>query len=65
LIIQCLCPMVVSTKMSKVRNPSFFIPSAEEFAKSAVRTVGNARETSGYYSHQIQVCFFFQFIGIG
>lgn len=55
LIIQCLCPMVVSTKMSKVRNPSFFIPSAEEFAKSAVRTVGNARETSGYYSHQIQV----------
>uniref|UniRef100_F1KX08 Steroid dehydrogenase let-767 n=1 Tax=Ascaris suum TaxID=6253 RepID=F1KX08_ASCSU len=55
LIIQCLCPMVVSTKMSKVRRPSFYIPSPEQFAKSAVRTIGIAPETTGYFSHQIQV----------
>lgn len=39
----------------QVRRPSFYIPSPEQFAKSAVRTIGIAPETTGYFSHQIQV----------
>ncbi|KIH50137.1 hypothetical protein ANCDUO_19788 [Ancylostoma duodenale] len=60
---QTICPMMVATKMSKVqiyrypnvRKTSFFTPSAESFASSAVRSIGLANETSGYLSHQIQV----------
>ncbi|KIH49885.1 hypothetical protein ANCDUO_20040 [Ancylostoma duodenale] len=55
IMFQTICPMMVATKMSKVRKTSFFTPSAESFAASAVRSIGLANETSGYLSHQIQV----------
>ncbi|XGW15969.1 hypothetical protein V3C99_001435 [Haemonchus contortus] len=53
--IQTICPMMVATKMSKVRKTSFFVPNGEVFAKSAVRSIGLIEETSGCLSHQIQV----------
>jgi 17beta-estradiol 17-dehydrogenase / very-long-chain 3-oxoacyl-CoA reductase len=52
--IQTVCPMLVATNMSKVRRTSYFTPNAEQFAKAAVRTIGNIGETTGYYTHQIQ-----------
>ncbi|EYB87188.1 hypothetical protein Y032_0267g763 [Ancylostoma ceylanicum] len=55
ILFQTICPMMVATKMSKVRKTSFFTPSAESFAASALRSIGLAVETSGYLSHQIQV----------
>lgn len=52
--VQSVVPMMVATKMSKVRKSSLFVPSAEQFARSAVRTIGNVDETTGFWSHQLQ-----------
>jgi hypothetical protein len=38
------------------------MPDTQVFARSAVRTIGNAAETSGHIGHQIQVNFVFIFI---
>uniref|UniRef100_A0A8R1Z9M1 Dehydrogenase n=1 Tax=Pristionchus pacificus TaxID=54126 RepID=A0A8R1Z9M1_PRIPA len=55
--IQTLTPMRVFTKsiVPKVDKPSFFVPSAENYARSALKTVGNVNETAGYCAHQLQV----------
>ncbi|CAI2348029.1 unnamed protein product [Caenorhabditis sp. 36 PRJEB53466] len=53
--IQTIAPMMVATKMSKVKRTSFFTPDGATFAKSALNTVGNASDTTGYISHQIQL----------
>ncbi|TKR76916.1 hypothetical protein L596_017986 [Steinernema carpocapsae] len=52
--IQTICPMLVATKMSKVSKTNFFTPSPAQFVKEAVRSIGNAEETTGCFSHQIQ-----------
>lgn len=57
--IQTVCPMMVATKMSKVRKTSYFTPSPEEFAKQAVRSIGHVSETTGCLPHQIQASFCF------
>ncbi|KJH49053.1 oxidoreductase, short chain dehydrogenase/reductase family protein [Dictyocaulus viviparus] len=55
LIIQTISPMMVATKMSKVRKTSFFTPNAEQFVASAARSIGLTDETTGFLSHQLQV----------
>jgi len=52
--IQTICPMMVATKMSKVRKSSFFTPNPEQFVKQAVRSIGHVSETTGCLPHQIQ-----------
>ena len=42
----------VATKMSGVR-PSFFVPSAEAYAKSAVNLIGLVEESAGYWNHEL------------
>lgn len=54
IIIQTVCPMMVATKMAKVRKTSLLVPSATTFARSAVRTIGLVDETTGCLSHEIQ-----------
>ena len=34
--VQCVCPMFVCTKMSKVKRPSFLIPTPEKFVQHAL-----------------------------
>ncbi|CAI5444233.1 unnamed protein product [Caenorhabditis angaria] len=53
--IQTIAPMMVATKMSKVKKTSFFTPNGEQFVKSALNTIGNAADTTGYISHQLQL----------
>ncbi|KAK0415611.1 hypothetical protein QR680_012026 [Steinernema hermaphroditum] len=53
-IIQTICPMLVATKMSKVSKTNFFTPSPGQFVKEAIHSIGNADETTGCFSHQIQ-----------
>lgn len=60
--IQTVCPMMVATKMSKVRKTSFFTPSPEKFAAEAVRSIGHIEETTGCLAHQIQAEIFFNFL---
>jgi len=62
IIIQTVCPMLVATKLSKVRKSSFFTPSPEQFAKQAIRSTGLVDETTGCISHQIQAELIFQWI---
>jgi len=62
IVIQTVCPMMVATKMAKVRKTSFFTPSPEKFAKEAIRSIGLIDETTGCTSHQIQAEVFFKWI---
>lgn len=41
----------------EVSRASFFFVTAEDFAKSAIQTIGIMDETTGCFSHQLQVCF--------
>ncbi|KAJ1345857.1 hypothetical protein KIN20_000483 [Parelaphostrongylus tenuis] len=47
--------MTILQIIAKVRKTSFFIPSAERFVVSALKTVGLIGETTGFLSHQLQV----------
>ncbi|CAD5212347.1 unnamed protein product [Bursaphelenchus okinawaensis] len=60
--IQTILPMMVATKMSKVRKSSFFVPQAPAYARAALGTVGLVDETTGYLSHQIQHDLYFNII---
>jgi len=56
--IQTVCPMMVATKMSRLRQ-SLMVPSAEVFARDALNTVGHISETSGYFWHEVQISYLF------
>lgn len=57
--IQHLSPMFVSTKINqfseRLMQSSFLIPNAKTYAKYAVFMLGKADETTGYWSHGLQV----------
>ncbi|KNC74561.1 hypothetical protein SARC_12898 [Sphaeroforma arctica JP610] len=53
--VQSLMPLYVTSKLSKIRKPTLFVPTPEAFCKSAVRMIGYERRTTGYWSHQLQV----------
>jgi len=60
--IQTVCPMLVATKMSKIRKTSFFTVSPEQFAKAAIRSIGHVSETTGCLPHQIQAELYFGYL---
>lgn len=41
--------------MSKYKSPRLFVPSAEQFVRAQLKTVGLETETFGCISHRIQV----------
>lgn len=49
---QILTPMYVESKLSK-RKAGIMVPTAEEYVKSALRTVGVAEVLCGYWSHEL------------
>lgn len=54
IIVQCISPGFVATKMSKIRKPSFFAPSPDSYARSALATIGVAAHADGCIAHAIQ-----------
>ncbi|KAL3105922.1 hypothetical protein niasHT_024979 [Heterodera trifolii] len=64
IVIQSLCPLLVSTKMaSRTKGrPSLLVPSPEAYARHAIRTVGIVSDTTGHPIHQIQAELLFQCI---
>lgn len=52
--IQSVLPGFVMTKMSKLRKPTLTVPTAPDYVKSQLRTVGLDRQTTGYWSHELQ-----------
>lgn len=57
--VQLLSPYFVSTKLNSfsttVMNGNLFVPDVETYGRSAVFTLGKTDETTGYWSHAVQV----------
>ncbi|NWR77281.1 HSDL1 protein, partial [Centropus unirufus] len=55
IVVQSLTPFVIVTKMSAflTSKRSFIFPSAEEYARHAVSTLGLSARTAGYWKHAI------------
>ena len=58
IIVQCVMPYFVATKMSKIRKPNWFAPSPETFVKSSLKTIGKSYRSYGCLSHAIQGAIF-------
>ena len=54
IIVQCITPFYVTTKLSKIRRPSLLVPTPNAFVRSTIKTIGKTNCTFGYYSHAIQ-----------
>lgn len=52
-VVQSVLPGFVATNMSKIRKATWMAPSAETYVRAALRTVGIARHTTGYYPHAL------------
>jgi 17beta-estradiol 17-dehydrogenase / very-long-chain 3-oxoacyl-CoA reductase len=55
LVIQCILPGYIATKMSKIKRPTWMAPSPDIFVKSALRTIGIQQCTTGYFPHSLMV----------
>lgn len=53
IVVQSVLPGFVATNMSKIKKPTWMAPSADTYVRSALRTVGIARHTTGYYPHAL------------
>lgn len=54
--IQCQIPLLVATKMTKIRRSSFFIPSPEMYSKASIRCIGYEPLYIPYFAHFLQWC---------
>lgn len=53
LVIQCVTPGYVATKMSKIRHSTWMAPSPEDYVRSAMKLVGVHDQTTGYLPHTL------------
>jgi len=51
--IQLFNTYFVTTNMSKIRRPSTFIPTAEDFVKSAMKDIGKSYVSAPYFTHAL------------
>ncbi|XP_075225311.1 very-long-chain 3-oxoacyl-CoA reductase-like [Lycorma delicatula] len=51
--VHCLTSSFVSTKMTTSSTVPWLLPSADEYVKSAIKTIGISDVTTGYISHDI------------
>ncbi|XVF02633.1 hypothetical protein REPUB_Repub04eG0191500 [Reevesia pubescens] len=52
--IQCQIPLLVATKMSRLKRASLFIPSAEMYSKASLRCIGYEHLCVPYWPHSLQ-----------
>lgn len=52
---QSVMPGYVASKMTSIKKPSLFIPSCEDYANSAVNTIGIDSTTFGYWTHLLMM----------
>ncbi|XP_041013935.1 very-long-chain 3-oxoacyl-CoA reductase-like protein At1g24470 [Juglans microcarpa x Juglans regia] len=59
--VQCQVPLYVATKMvskvAAIERASMFTPSAEDYARAAVRRIGYEVRCTPYWAHSLQWCF--------
>lgn len=53
--VQCQAPLLVATKLSKIRRPKWDTPSPATYAKSGVAAIGYEAVVSPYWAHKLQV----------
>lgn len=53
--VQSQTPFFVTTKLAKIRHASLTVPSAAQYAKSAVRHIGYESVTSPYWVHALML----------
>ncbi|GBG58633.1 hypothetical protein CBR_g33 [Chara braunii] len=54
--VQCQAPLYVTTKLSKIRQSSLFIPTPDTFAKFGVKWIGYEPRCTPYWVHAIMWC---------
>ncbi|XP_063217999.1 very-long-chain 3-oxoacyl-CoA reductase isoform X2 [Bacillus rossius redtenbacheri] len=52
-LVQCLAPGYVATKMSKIKQSSWMAPSPEVYVQKALGTTGIQAVTTGYFPHSL------------
>ena len=53
--VQCQVPLMVATKLAKIRNASLMAPSPATYAKAGVAAIGYGAVESPYWSHKLQL----------
>ena len=53
--VQCQVPLMVATKLAKIRKASLTVPSPATYAKAGVRAIGYDAVVSPYWAHKIQL----------
>ncbi|KAL8038768.1 hypothetical protein ABFX02_11G129400 [Erythranthe guttata] len=51
--VQCQVPLYVATKMASIRRSSFFVPSTDGYARSALRSIGYEPRCTPYWPHTL------------
>ncbi|KAK4872247.1 hypothetical protein RN001_016371 [Aquatica leii] len=57
IIIQCIQPGYVATKMTKIPKPSLMAPSPQTYVESALKTTGVEEYSYGYFPHKMMAEF--------
>ncbi|CAM9190786.1 unnamed protein product [Ascophyllum nodosum] len=53
--VQCQVPLLVATKLAKIRKPSVGSPSPKTYAKYGVAAIGHGAVVSPYWAHKLQL----------
>lgn len=51
--VQCQVPLYVATKMASIRRSSFLVPSADTYARAAIRHIGYEPRCTPYWPHSV------------
>ncbi|KAL0924431.1 hypothetical protein M5K25_005260 [Dendrobium thyrsiflorum] len=51
--VQCQVPLYVATKMSSIRRSSFFVPSADTYARATIDWIGYEPRCTPYWPHSL------------
>ena len=55
IIVQCVLPGLVATKMSKVDDSSFLTPDPKQYVEASFRTLGIETRSAAFWYHRIMV----------
>lgn len=53
--VQCQVPLLVATKLAKIRKASLTAPSPKAYAKAGVASIGYGAVVSPYWTHKLQL----------
>lgn len=55
--VQCVCPGIVATKMTKIKKSTWMAPTPDKYVEATLKTVGIEQCTTGYLSHYLLASF--------